>query len=218
MYSAIQENICWCLRMWSIVGCIIRLCPVWTRHRPRSSDISRPQSIKGEIRRIRPLMVSPHNGQQITHHVCQWRQACPLCCSLISCLFGVDQRIWARFVGYLYSEPIVQSHVALCQLPQLENFVHSLCICVFVKSRYKFNISKKTSVDICVYELSIIPYMLCGISDSNLDKWEHFTSLGGYQNTGNTDWALRFCMRKNWFIHQVKDDMYITGEQSVLEL
>lgn len=60
--------------------------------------------------------------------------------------------------------------------------------------------------------------MLCGISDSNLDKWEHFTSLGGYHNTGNTDWALRFCMRKNWFIHQVKDDIYITGEQSVLEL
>lgn len=60
--------------------------------------------------------------------------------------------------------------------------------------------------------------MLCGISDSNLDKWEHFTSLGGYQNTGNTDWVLRFCMRKNWFIHQVKDDIYITGEQSVLEL
>lgn len=56
--------------------------------------------------------------------------------------------------------------------------------------------------------------MLCGISDSNLDKWEH----GGYHNTGNTDWALRFCMRKNWFIHQVKDDIYITGEQSVLEL
>lgn len=143
MYSAIQENICWCLRMWSIVGCIIRLCPVWTR----SSDISRPQSIKGEIRRIRPLMVSPHNGQQITHHVCQWRQACPRCCSLISCLFGVDQRIWARFVGYLYSKPIVQSHVALCQLPQLENFVHSLCICVFVKSTVDTNLYQQE--DIC---------------------------------------------------------------------
>lgn len=165
-------------------------------------------------------MVSPHNGQQITHHVCQWRQACPLCCSLISCLFGVDQRIWARFVGYLYSKPIVQSHVALCQLPQLENFVHSLCICVFVKSTVDTNSYQQEDICgyLCIWAKYYPIYMLCGISDSNLDKWEHFTSLGGYQNTGNTDWALRFCMRKNWFIHQVKDDIYITGEQSVLEL
>lgn len=79
-------------------------------------------------------------------------------------------------MGYLYSKPIVQSHVALCQLPQLENFVHSLCICVFVKSRYKFNISKETSVDICVYELSIIP-CICFVGYPILILTNESTSL-----------------------------------------
>ena len=67
----LQQNICWCLRMWSVRWALLlgTVTPVhWEPTADRDLVISHvPQFIKGEIGRIRLLVVSPHNGQQIVH-------------------------------------------------------------------------------------------------------------------------------------------------------